>query len=110
MKICVTSQGEGLQSRFEERFGRAPFFTFVDDEDGLESLANPYTDGSGGVGPRAAQLVMDHGAKVLITGRLGDNAANALRSGGMKVYTSGGDQSVAAVLDEYRAGRLQPLQ
>lgn len=109
MKICVTSQSEGLESRFEERFGRAPFFTFVD-TNGVESLANPYMDGSGGVGPRAAQLVMDHGANVLITGRLGDNAANALRSGGMMVYTFDGDQSVAAILDEYQAGRLHLLQ
>ena len=32
MKLCITSTGETLESRVDERFGRAPYFLIVDRE------------------------------------------------------------------------------
>jgi predicted Fe-Mo cluster-binding NifX family protein len=111
MKICITSKGEGLQSQFEERFGRSPYFTFHELEaETTESMLNPHADGSGGVGPRAAQLVADKGTMVLITGHLGDNASKAVQQSGIKAFQGRSGMTVAEVLDEYRAGKLATLQ
>jgi len=111
MIICVTSKGEGLEARFEEKFGRAPYFVLVDGIDGsVKSVENPYKDGSGGVGPRAAQLIKDNRAGVLITGRPGGNAAEALSAAGIEVYGFSGDKSVGELMDDYRAGKLSRLQ
>lgn len=111
MKICVTSKGAGLDSGFEERFGRTPYFIFHDiDSKATESVENPFAGESGGVGPRAAQLVIDHQADVLITGQMGDNASRAMKSSGKQVFSFKGDSPVSYVLEEYRAGKLKQLQ
>jgi predicted Fe-Mo cluster-binding NifX family protein len=42
----------------------------------------------GGAGIKAAQTVVDLGAEVLITPRLGENAAEVLRAAGIRLYAS----------------------
>lgn len=111
MIICVTSKEAGLNSQFEERFGRAPYFIFFNVDSGkAESVENPFSGESGGVGPRAAQLIIDHKTDVLITGQLGDNANRAMQSSGKQVFSYKGDNTVSYVLEEYRAGKLKQLQ
>lgn len=110
MKICVTARASGIEAPVEERFGRAPYFVFVDTETGeAQSIANGFADAAGGVGPRAVQLVADSGADVLITGQMGGNAARALQASGIKAYTYRGAGRVADAVEEYSAGKLQPL-
>ncbi len=110
MIIGITARAAGTDAPVEQRFGRAPYFVFVDTETGKsESVENPLVDAAGGVGPRAAQLLAEHGATVLITGQVGGNAARALGMGGVKAYAYRGSGSVADALAEYTAGTLQPL-
>ncbi|RXE55316.1 dinitrogenase iron-molybdenum cofactor biosynthesis protein [Methanoculleus taiwanensis] len=110
MKVCVTARASGTEAPAEERFGRAPYFVFVDTETGeSQSVANGFADAAGGVGPRAVQLVADNGAEVLITGQMGGNAAKALQTSGIKGYTYRKGGSVADALEQYAAGTLQPL-
>ncbi len=110
MKVCVTARASGPEAPVEERFGRAPYFVFVDTETGeSQSIANGFADAAGGVGPRAVQLVADAGAEVLITGQVGGNAAKALQASGIKGYTYRGGGRVADALEQYAAGKLQPL-
>lgn len=86
MKICITSKGPQKTDLLEERFGRAPYFLIVDDENGeWKSIENPYASGAGGVGPRAAQLLVDNNANILVTGNVGGNALNALNAAGIKI-------------------------
>ena len=42
---------------------------------------------SGGAGIQAAQFVVDHKMKIVLTGHVGPNAYNALSDGGVEVYT-----------------------
>jgi len=108
--ICITARGAGMDAPVEQRFGRAPYFVFVDTETGdSNAVANSLVDAAGGVGPRAAQVLVDHRATVLITGQVGGNAARALQAGGIRVYAYRGDGRVADALEQYTAGKLAPL-
>jgi predicted Fe-Mo cluster-binding NifX family protein len=108
--VCITARAAGTEALFEQRFGRAPFFVFVDTETGTsESIENPLVDAVGGVGPRAVQMLAQAGATVLVTGQVGGNASRALEAGGIKVCAYHGSGSVADALAAYTAGNLQPL-
>ena len=110
MIVCITARSTGMAAPVEERFGRAPFFVFVDTEKGTsKSVENPLIGAASGVGPRAVQLLAEHGATTVITGQVGGNAARALEAGGIKAYAYHGSGSVADALAEYTAGNLQPL-
>jgi predicted Fe-Mo cluster-binding NifX family protein len=110
MIICVTARGAGTDAPVEQRFGRAPYFVFVNTETGeSNAVVNSLVDAAGGVGPRAVQVLSDHGATALITGQVGGNAARALQAGGIKVYAYRGDGRVADALEQYAAGNLTPL-
>lgn len=108
MKICVTSKGSGSESSFEQRFGRAPFFVFVDTKSGeSKSIENPLLGESGGVGPRTVQLITGEGTDVVITGQAGGNATSALQASGMKIYSYDGSGTVAEAIAEYEKGNLK---
>lgn len=110
MTICITSQGSTLDDPLEARFGRSPWFLFVDEESGdVTAVENPYATGAGGVGPRSVQLVADHGATALITGQLGGNALVAIKTAGIPVFRHPGGVSAGQALEEYRAGKLVQL-
>jgi len=110
MIVGITARAAGMDAPAEQRFGRAPFFVFVDTETGTaESVENPLVADAGGVGPRAVQMFSEHGATVVITGQVGGNAAKALGAGGIKVYAYPGGGSVADALAEYTAGNLKPI-
>ncbi|MDO8841099.1 NifB/NifX family molybdenum-iron cluster-binding protein [Methanocalculus sp.] len=108
--ICVTAKAPGMDAAVEERFGRAPFFTFIDLKTAtVDSIPNAFADASGGVGPRAVSVVMEHGAQFLITGQMGGNAAEALTASGIKAYSYRGDGTVADAVKAYLAGNLTKL-
>jgi len=110
MIVGITARAAGTDAPAEQRFGRAPYFVFVDTETGKsESVENPLIDAAGGVGPRAVQLLSEHGATILVTGQVGGNAARALAAGGIKAYAYRGSGSVTDALAEYTAGNLQPI-
>ena len=61
---------------------------------------------SGGAGVQAAQLIVQKGAKALITGNLGPNAASALSASGIKVYLVPGG-TVREVIEAFKSGKLK---
>lgn len=108
--VCITAKGEGADAAVEPRFGRAPYFVFADTEAGtFVSVRNELVDAAGGVGPRSAQVLVDHGATVLVTGQLGGNAATALKAAGIKVYSFGDAATVARALEKYTQGGLSEI-
>lgn len=107
MKVCVTSAGEGENSPVEKRFGRAPYFVFVDTESGeVKSVKNPLVNESGGVGPRAVQLISGEGAGAVITGQVGGNASTTLQVSGIEVYAYAGSGNVKDAVESYNKGEL----
>jgi predicted Fe-Mo cluster-binding NifX family protein len=109
MKIVITAQGNGLDAEPSPVFGRCPVFLFVDSAtQEVEALENPAVSAPGGAGIQAAQLVVDRGAKAVITGRLGPNAARVLESAGVDLLRVGG-RTAGEALERFIAGKLSPL-
>lgn len=108
MKICITAQGPAPDSPVEERFGRAPYFVMVDTKTGeLVAVKNPFADGAGGVGPKAAGLVAEHKAGALISGPVGGNAQEVLSAAGIARYSSQGCATVKDALDAFVKNSLE---
>jgi predicted Fe-Mo cluster-binding NifX family protein len=107
MKIAVSATGKDLNCQIDPRFGRCQYFIFVDPETmEFEASENEGLMAMGGAGVQAAQLIVQRGATVLITGNLGPNAASALSASGIKVYLAPGG-TVKDVIEGYRAGSLR---
>jgi predicted Fe-Mo cluster-binding NifX family protein len=104
MKLCVSATGNDLGATVDPRFGRCQFFIFIDsDTMTFEPVANPAFTAGGGAGILAAQLVVNKGAEVMLTGNVGPNAFQALQAAGMKVVT-GVFGSIRDVVELFKRG------
>ena len=106
MKLVVTANGADLDAPASPVFGRCPTYIFVETETmQFEAMENPALASGGGAGVQAAQFVVQHGAQAVITGNLGPNAFDVLRSAGVPAYLFGGG-TVREAVELYKAGRL----
>ena len=107
MKICITSEGNNLDSNVDPRFGRCRYFIFLDTDTGnFEAVENTGINQSGGAGIQAAQLIISQGVKAVLTGNVGPNAFQALNAGKIGIYT-GISGSVKEALALYKTGKLK---
>jgi predicted DNA-binding protein (UPF0251 family)/predicted Fe-Mo cluster-binding NifX family protein len=111
-KIAISSEGPGLASRVDPRFGRAAGFVMVDPETGQDDyLDNGAAQAMGqGAGIQAAESVVGAGAKVVLTGFVGPKAFQALDAGGVAVVQDLDGLTVAEALERYRSGQAKPAQ
>jgi len=109
MKVVVSAQGDGLDAASSPVFGRCPYFVFVD-TDTMEAkvMPNPAMSQGGGAGIQAAQLVVNEGAKAVLTGNLGPNAYDVLSAAGVPGFLAP-EGTVRQAVEGYKAGQLQPL-
>lgn len=106
MKVCVTSQGDSLDSPVDPRFGRASWFIIVDSNSmEFEAVANGNVSAAGGAGISSAKVVIDSGAEAVLTGNCGPNAHRTLAAGGVKVYT-GATGTVKEAVEKFKSGKL----
>jgi len=88
MKVAISSTGQELSSQVDPRFGRSPYFIFIDPETmQFEAIENPHVNAMGGAGIQTAQLVANKGIEVVLTGSCGPNAYQILQAAGVKVIT-----------------------
>ena len=86
MKIAITSTGGSMDALVSEQFGRCQYFLIVDSETKkFEAVSNIGEQIQSGAGPKAAELIINHGAEVVLTGHVGDKAETALNKGGVKI-------------------------
>ena len=104
MKVCVTSQGPDLDSNIDSRFGRAPYFLFVDtDSLEFETLDNANATGTGGVGIQSGRLMAEKGIECVLTGNIGPNASDTLKAAGIK-FCLGATGTVRETVEKYQKG------
>jgi len=81
MKVCITSTGNTLESKLDERFGRCAYFVIYDTESkATEFIPNPNKDAESGAGPAAVQLVASRGVSKIVAGEFGVKIKSLLDS------------------------------
>lgn len=107
MNIAFTTSGDDLAAPLDSRFGRAPKFLVYDlDDDTFSIIDNQHNlNAAQGAGIQSAETVARTGAIGLVTGHCGPKAFRVLSAAGIKIYPCDAP-TVAAALDDYRAGRL----
>jgi len=103
MKITVSAKGTSMGSEVDPRFGRTIGFVLFDTETGNSTYLDnsAHRDLSQGAGIQTAQMIVEAGTEVLITGQMGPKAAQALSRTGIKSYvcTSGTVQEAIQALE-----------
>jgi predicted Fe-Mo cluster-binding NifX family protein len=106
MKVVLSSSGVDKTSALDPRFGRCPYFVFVDTEtDTVDAVANEAVSSGHGAGIQAAQSVVEAGAEAVISRRVGPNAYQVMAAAGLAIYESDAvtvEDAVAAL----KAGKL----
>lgn len=87
MKIAMPVNDKNIEGDVSGSFGRAPYFLIYDIET-KESIFvdNKAASSPGGAGIIAAQTIVDNEADAIITPRCGQNAADVLNAGKVKLY------------------------
>jgi len=81
MKVAITSTGNNLESKLDQRFGRCAFFVIYDtDTKGMEFIPNPNKEAQEGAGPASVQLVASKKAEKIISGEFGIKIKSLLDS------------------------------
>ncbi len=107
MKICVSAQGNTLDSLVDPRFGRAQYFIIYDTESNTsESFLNPNISSPSGAGIQSAQFIIEKGIQVLITGNIGPNSFSVLSAGRVKIITGVIGVSVKEAIERFKRGGL----
>ena len=115
MKIAIPVDNKSLDSNVSASFGRSSYFLIYDTESKESSfIENTAVHSSGGAGIKAAQTIVDSGAKAVLTPRCGQNAAEVLKGAGIELYKSvsgNAEENITAyadkklsVLDEIHSG------
>ncbi len=111
MKIAVSSTGKNLSSQVDEIFGRCPYFLIAEIENkkikGVETVENISRNQTGGVGISVAQMIVEKGVRVVITGNIGPRALDVLKQ--FKVDIFNGSGSVEENLQKFIEGKLKKL-
>ena len=90
-------------------YGRAPFFMVYDSETKERSfVVNEAADAAGGAGIKAAQLIIDKGAEVILTPRCGENAVEVLDEADIKLYKTT-TNDIDLELEKFEKGELDIL-
>ena len=90
-------------------FGRTPYFMLYDtDNNESRFINNSAANSQGGAGIKAAQIIVDNNADVLITPRCGQNAAEVLIAANVKIYKAL-NNSIEENLTEFKNDKLSIL-
>jgi predicted Fe-Mo cluster-binding NifX family protein len=110
MKICITAEGNVLDSIVDSRFGRCKNFIFFDTDTGnFEAQENSSSQFQGGAGIQSGQFVVTKGAKAVLTGNIGPNAHQVLSAAGISVFV-GVSGTVKEAIENYKIGKYKQAE
>jgi predicted Fe-Mo cluster-binding NifX family protein len=103
MTIAISARGNGWKEPLDERFGRAQGFFLIDSDNGntrfLDNGGN--VEAAHGAGTGTVHSLLKEGVGVVITGRVGPKAADALEAAGVTVVTAAEGTSVEQAWNDY---------
>ncbi|MBW2675501.1 MAG: 4Fe-4S binding protein [Deltaproteobacteria bacterium] len=104
MRIAVTATGPSLDDQVEARFGRTPYYLFIETETmEFEALQNPNVAAGGGAGIQSAQLMSEYDVKHVLTGNCGPNAFRVFSAAGIQVIV-GVSGVIRQAVEQFKAG------
>jgi len=111
MRICVTAEGTGPDSKVDPRFGRAANFIIYDtDTKEYNVIENKQRmDLPQGAGIQSATTIIDAEANAVLTGNCGPKAFRVLESCQIPVYVGFNQGTVKEAIDKFLAGGLEPV-
>ena len=72
MKVTISSTGDNLESKIDQRFGRCAYFVIYDTESkAIEYIPNPNKDLEEGAGKAAVKLLSTRNVQKIISGEFG---------------------------------------
>ncbi len=104
MKILIAAQGSDLNGKIDKRFGHSKYFIIFDTSTATYKSIPNAAEGGVRVGLDA---IVDEGVEAVITGNIGPNAFERLKSLGIPVYIVRG-VTVKEALEKIASGELQP--
>ena len=113
MKTAVSSTGEHLTSTMDPRFGRAPYFVLIEEDDEGKrrhyAVENPAASAATGAGTEAAQRVIREKVDAVISGAVGPNAFEVFEKLGIDVFLAQGDLTVEEAYEKFKEGALRKM-
>ncbi len=109
MKLAIPVDEKNYDTNVCISFGRTPYFLIYDTETSeCIFLDNSAIAATGGAGILASQSLVDNGAEVLLTPRIGENAVEVLDAGEVKIYKTI-FETVKENVDAFLGGKLSLL-
>ncbi|MGD9566918.1 MAG: NifB/NifX family molybdenum-iron cluster-binding protein [Sedimentibacter sp.] len=109
MKLMIPLDENSTKSNVCISFGRSPYFLIFDtDSNESKYIKNTAAESQGGAGIKAAQIIVDNKAEILITPRCGKNAAEVLNAANIQIYKSI-NESIKDNIDNFTMGKLSIL-
>ncbi|MBN2261337.1 MAG: NifB/NifX family molybdenum-iron cluster-binding protein [Prolixibacteraceae bacterium] len=79
MITIISAQENNTSSLMDSRFGRAKWFCIFNDENNSTSFVeNPHFEAQGGAGVKTSEMIIELGAKKVISGHYGPKAKELL--------------------------------
>ena len=83
MKVAITSTGNNLKAKLDNRFGRCEYFAFYNTDDhSVEFVPNPHKNNVKSAGEESVKLIASKGVQKVVSGEFGikvKNQADQLR-------------------------------
>ena len=108
MKIAISANGRGLDSKIDEKFERCKFFLILDiEKNSLLSFENKTKDRPREIGGTIGPLIAKEGIDTVIASDIGPSAFDIFKVKGIKVYQNRGIVEDAVRL--LKEGKLKEL-
>lgn len=111
MKVALSATGNHIDAVVDRRFGRCPWFLFVDTESlTCEAIENRHANAHSGAGTSAAQLVLEKEVDAVISGPVGPNAYEVLKQGAVNIWIAPDEMSARDAIDKFKNDELEQMK